>query len=322
MSLVLSSAALSASDRAAFWRDAVSKTFIPLNVDLHEETPSAATIRTTQLDYLHVSAVAAGPQTVVRSPRMIARDSKECLTLTLQHQGIAERSQDGRDTVVLPGQFSLSDSRRPFSKTLGQAFSFTSFHFSRSALHVTDRDLQAVTATAFDQDGNVSGLIAQYLEHLGKGAASLTPAEGRRLALITCDLLGLLIQERQGRLSSPQAPEASNALLVCVKEYVLRHLADPELSPVLIASANHVSVRYLHKLFEPEGITVSRWIQKQRLERCRRDLARATAHGPGIAAVAHRWGFVSPSHFSRAFRSAYGASPKEWQAAARVSETS
>ncbi|MEV1049026.1 AraC family transcriptional regulator [Streptomyces sp. NPDC049916] len=33
----------------------------------------------------------------------------------------------------------------------------------------------------------------------------------------------------------------------------------------------------------------------------------------GVAAVARRWGFVSPSHFSRAFREEYGQSPRDWQ---------
>ncbi|MEU5391505.1 helix-turn-helix domain-containing protein [Streptomyces tibetensis] len=35
--------------------------------------------------------------------------------------------------------------------------------------------------------------------------------------------------------------------------------------------------------------------------------------GAGVAAVARRWGFTSPSHFSRAFRAAYGTTPREWQ---------
>ncbi|MEU2742028.1 helix-turn-helix domain-containing protein [Streptomyces sp. NPDC007095] len=321
MSLILSTSLLSASDRAGFWHDAVSRTFVPLDVTLHEEAPSAATINSSQLGSMQVSTVTAGPQTVVRSPRMIARDGKEHLTLTLLHQGIAERSQDGRDTVVHPGQFSLSDSRRPFSKTLRQAFSFTSFHFPRSVLGVTDDDLRAVTATAFGQNGPSSALLAGHLERLNRAAESLTPAQGRRLALITCDLLACLIQERQGRLS-PQAPAAAHAMLTRIKEHVLRHLEDPDLTPADIASAHHVSVRYLHKLFESEGITVSRWIRQQRLERCRRELARATPHGPSVAAVAHRWGFASPSHFSRAFRLAYDTTPREWQAAARMSRTS
>ncbi|WP_203673856.1 MULTISPECIES: helix-turn-helix domain-containing protein [unclassified Streptomyces] len=318
---MLSTSLLSPSDRAAFWHDAVSRTFVPLDVTLYEEAPSAATISTSQLDSIQISTVTAGSQTVIRSPRMIARDGREYLMLTLLHQGIAERSQDGREALVHPGQFSLSDSRRPFSKTLRQAFSFTTFHFPRSLLGVTDHDLQAVTATAFGGDEASSALLAGHLERLNRAADSLTPPQGRRLARITCDLLVCLIQERQGRLS-PQAPAAADAMLIRIKEHVLRHLENPELAPADIASAHHVSVRYLHKLFEFEGITVGRWIQQQRLERCRTELARQTPHAPNVAAVAHRWGFASPSHFSRVFRLAYGTTPREWQATARMSPTS
>lgn len=316
MPLIVSTAHLSSSERADFWHDAVSRTFVPLDVTLHEESPSAATISSSRLGFMQVSAVTAGPQTVARSPRMIARDGQEYLTLTLLHQGIAERSQDGRDTVVHPGQFSLSDSSRPFTKTLRQAFSFTSFHFPRSALGVTDKALQAMTAIPFGRDGASSDLLAGHLERLGRAAQSLTPAHHRRLALITCDLLACLIQERHGALNH-RAPVAAHATLTRIKEYVLRHLGDPELTPAGIAAAHHVSVRYVHKLFENEGITVGRWIQRQRLEHCRRDLERATHQAQSVAAVAHRWGFADASHFSRVFRRAYGTTPREWQAAAR-----
>ncbi|WP_262063910.1 helix-turn-helix domain-containing protein [Streptomyces sp. STR69] len=315
MPLILSTSDLSSSDRADFWHDAVSRTFVPLDVTLHEEAPSAATISSSRLGFMQISTVAAGPQTVTRKPRMIARDGKEYLTLTLLHRGIAERSQDGRDTVVQPGQFSLSDSRRPFSKTLRQAFSFTSFHFPRSVLGVTDVDLRAVTATAFGRDGASSAFLAGHLKRLTRAAESLTPAQGRRLAMITCDLLACVIQEREQR---PQAPVAGHALLARIKDHVQWHLADPDLDPAGIAAAHHVSVRYLHKLFESEGITVCRWIQQQRLERCHGELARVTPHAPSVSAVAHRWGFASPSHFSRVFRLTYGTTPRECQATARL----
>ncbi|MCX4767208.1 helix-turn-helix domain-containing protein [Streptomyces sp. NBC_01275] len=42
--------------------------------------------------------------------------------------------------------------------------------------------------------------------------------------------------------------------------------------------------------------------------------AGARHRGLTVAAVAQRWGFTSPSHFSRAFRDAHGMSPREWQA--------
>jgi AraC-like DNA-binding protein len=100
---------------------------------------------------------------------------------------------------------------------------------------------------------------------------------------------------------------------VRVKDHILRHLADPGLAPPAIAAAHFVSVRYLHKLFQSQGVTVGEWIRTQRLERCRRDLLRSPAPGDGVAAVARRWGFTSPSHFSRAFRTAYGMTPRAWR---------
>ncbi|MFD5467564.1 helix-turn-helix domain-containing protein [Kitasatospora sp. NPDC127059] len=75
-------------------------------------------------------------------------------------------------------------------------------------------------------------------------------------------------------------------------------------------------MRYLHKLFRYEGMTAARWIQRQRLDMCRRDLARRAAGRATVAAVAGRWGFVSASHVSRAFRAAYSVSPREWRAGA------
>jgi hypothetical protein len=130
-------------DRADYWQDAVSRAFVPLEVVLHEDAPAAATIVSRQVGFMRVSTVTAGPQTVTRSPRAIAKDGRETLVLTLLHRGIAERSQDGREAVVRPGQFSLSDSRRPFSKSIRQEFSLTSFHFPRSVLGVTDLERAA-----------------------------------------------------------------------------------------------------------------------------------------------------------------------------------
>ncbi|MFI2270975.1 AraC family transcriptional regulator [Catenuloplanes sp. NPDC020197] len=47
--------------------------------------------------------------------------------------------------------------------------------------------------------------------------------------------------------------------------------------------------------------------------------ARRRSPGPAaVAAVARRWGLTDAAHYSKAFRAAYGLSPREWRAVRRA----
>ncbi|MGX1135149.1 AraC-like DNA-binding protein [Streptomyces glaucescens] len=312
MSVVLSTEALSAAERAERWQEAVSRTFVPVDVRLLEPEPGPGRIVSHRLGALQVSRVEAGPQVATRTKRLIARDDRRYLFLTLQQRGTAVKEQDGREVRVTPGEFSLSDSARLFRKKAEGEFAFTSFHFPREELRVRDEDLRSLTATAFAGREGSGALVTAYLARMADEVSGLGEAVGREFAATALDLLALLIDERRGRFA-PQAPEAAGAMLAKVKDHILRHLSDPGLSPSGIAAAHFLSVRYVHKLFELEDVSVSEWIRVQRLERCRRDLLRPATARLGVAVVARRWGFVSPSHFSRVFRAAYGVTPRDWQ---------
>ncbi|MCC2280430.1 helix-turn-helix domain-containing protein [Streptomyces sp. ET3-23] len=320
MSVVLDTAEVPSADRAEYWHEAVSHTFIPLDVALLEDAPAPATITSHRMGALQVSVVRAGPQRVERGAGLIARGGEDHLTLALQHRGTARLVQDGHEVDLRPGTFAISDAGRPFAKELPESFVFTAFHWPRPAVGVSEEDLRVLTATAFDSGDDTARLVAAYLECLSRSADSMEPQQASRLAITALDLLAVLAHERRGR-SGPEVPEAALATLARVKDHILCHLGDPDLSPERIAAAHHVSVRYLHKLFRFEGMTVARWIQRRRLEVCRRELARPTAGRVTVAAVAGRWGFVNASHFSRAFRAAYGVSPREWQAHAGTGPT-
>ncbi|MEV5311170.1 helix-turn-helix domain-containing protein [Streptomyces sp. NPDC052610] len=312
MSVVLSTEALSAAERAERWQEAVSRTFVPLDVRLLEPEPAPGRIVSHRLGALQVSRVQAGPQVVTRSRRLIARDDRRYLFLTLQQHGTAVKEQDGREVLIAPGEFSLSDSARLFRKKIEGEFAFVSFHFPREELRVREEDLRALTATAFSGQEGSGALVTAYLARMADEVSGLGEAVGREFAATALDLLALLIDERRGRFT-PQAPETAGAMLAKVKDHILRNLSDPGLSPSGIAAAHFLSVRYVHKLFELEEVSVSEWIRAQRLERCRRDLLRPATARLGVAAVARRWGFVSASHFSRVFRAAYGVTPRDWQ---------
>ncbi|MER7584171.1 helix-turn-helix domain-containing protein [Kitasatospora sp. NPDC097691] len=310
----LSTARLSASDRAESWHDAVANAYVPMAVDFLEKVPSPGAIACQELGPVRISRVQAGPQVATRSRRMIAAGGPPSLILTLQERGTSLKEQDGRESAVRPGEFSITDTSRVFRKRMGEGgegFVFTSFLFPREELDVPERDLRALTATSFSGAEGSAALVATYLSQMAREAEGLDEAVGRRAAATALDLLALLVDDRSGR-SRPQASRSA-ASLERVKEHILRNLRDPDLSPSTIAEANFMSVRFLHKLFQLDGTTVGGWIRTQRLERCSRDLLRPMAAELGVAGVARRWGFANSSHFSRAFRAAYGMTPRDWQ---------
>jgi AraC-like DNA-binding protein len=102
-------------------------------------------------------------------------------------------------------------------------------------------------------------------------------------------------------------------LLTQIHAFIQQHLRNPELSPAVTAAAHHISVRLLHKLFHEQGQTVAGWIRQCRLERSQRDLVDPTQASRPVAAVAVRWGFGSTTHFTRAFRAAYGLPPHHYR---------
>lgn len=125
------------------------------------------------------------------------------------------------------------------------------------------------------------------------------------------DLLTVTLARRLGRRRLIPSESGRRTLLVQVRAFIEEHLTDPALSPRMIADAQYISVRYLHKLFETEPATVVDHIRRLRLDRCRHDLLDPALRSLPVSAIGARWGFPNPSHFSRLFSSAFGLPPVE-----------
>ncbi|WP_264924502.1 helix-turn-helix domain-containing protein [Streptomyces sp. A012304] len=185
------------------------------------------------------------------------------------------------------------------------------FRIPFSLLDASAGDPREVPHTHLSGRGGLASLASQFLTALARTPGPERLAGGRRLALNTADLVALLVGEVLQERRPPTAGPGHD-LLTRIQHHIQDHLMDPDLSPESIARAHHISVRYLHKLFQSGGTSVGAWIRQRRLDACRAELRRQRRT---VAAVAHSWGFTSPSHFSRVFRQAYGLSPKEWRAA-------
>ena len=79
-----------------------------------------------------------------------------------------------------------------------------------------------------------------------------------------------------------------------------------------------MTVRYLHKLFQSEGITYSEFVLGQRLARAYAILRNPLQSHRGISTIAFELGFNDLSYFNRAFRRRYGATPSDVRNGART----
>ncbi|MFD3537246.1 helix-turn-helix domain-containing protein [Streptomyces sp. NPDC058664] len=308
---MLTTASVPDRDKVAYWSDAVSRTLVPMTVAPRGDGPFDGRIATHRLGYLQVSTVEADAERVSRTPALIARSPEALVAVCVQVSGTATFVQDGRRAEVGEGDLVVYDTTRPYSFDYPQRFAKHFFQLPRRTLGVPDSDIRQVTGSAIGTGDGFGAMLLPFLATLASSTAGYPPDVENRLAGNVVDLFATLIAEQ----AHPGGTDAGarNHLLPRVRDHVNRNLGDPDLSPESIARTHRISVRYLHRLFEGEGTTVGRFIRARRLEECGRELARRGRTAPTVSAVAQRWGFVNPAHFSRAFRAAYGVSPREWR---------
>ncbi|MGW9435957.1 AraC-like ligand-binding domain-containing protein [Streptomyces sp. NPDC055607] len=315
MSPVLTTASVPDRDKVAYWNDAVSRTLVPVTVTPRGDGPFEGRITADRLGHLRVSTVEADAGRTSRTPALIAGSSGASgspVAVGVQVSGTAVFAQDGRRTELGAGDLVVYDTARPYSFDHPRRFALHVFQFPRHALGVSDHDLRQVTGRAVGTGDGFGATLFPFLVDLASSPADgHPPAVANWLAGHVVDLFATLITER-ARPEETDA-DARSRLMMRVLDHINRNLGDPDLSPERIAREHRISVRYLHRLFEGEGTTVGRLVKQRRLEECGRELARPGGTAPTVAAVAQRWGFVSPAHFSRAFRAAYGVSPREWR---------
>jgi AraC family transcriptional activator of tynA and feaB len=106
-------------------------------------------------------------------------------------------------------------------------------------------------------------------------------------------------------------PRLLPALTEAAKRLADRHLADPELSPTMLARELHVSVRTLQRAFAAAGESITSYIRHRRLDEARLALT-AQSRRPSISELAAYWHFADASHFVRAFKKRYNQTPAEY----------
>ncbi|MFF2545010.1 helix-turn-helix domain-containing protein [Kitasatospora sp. NPDC058063] len=240
-------------------------------------------------------------------------DPEDCLYVALHVDGAASVRRHGVSTALAPGDLLIGTSPYPAGLLRDAGCRMVRFRVPCFYLGVRHSEVRRTGGLVARGSEGVGLLASQFLRTLAARGGGHRARPGDHLARGVSDIVAILVSELLEE-EGPEGPGGSAELLARIRGHIEENLADPDLGPEAIARAQHISVRYLHKLFQQDGTTVGQWVRRRRLDACRRELERPSRRQASVSAVAHRWGFVSHSHFSRAFRDAYGVSPREWQA--------
>ena len=312
MAVVLDTSSAAPNRRLAVWQDIVCDTFVGLDCQSDLRGSFWGAVSQSRIGPAAFTQVDSTAQRVFRTPSRIARASEDFVLMALGKRGVNGVFQDGREAVVSAGQFVIYDTTRPYELRFNHSFSQTIFQVPRKLLQQRIGSFDALTATTFSGDRPLERLTYDFLLNLSTTIEHVDPAAATRLLDQALDLVAMAFADRLGERTPDQSIHRS-ALLYRLKNYILTHLSDPELSITRAAAAVGISLRYASDLMAAEQLSFRSYVQMQRLERCKRDLSDPSQAARHVGDIAFAWGFNDLAHFSRIFKQRFGVSPREWR---------
>lgn len=298
-------------DRFDHWCEVRGKSLFGVTIELEREKRADfhGRFSATPIGDAVLAEMSASSYRVSRTPADIARVSSDSLSIGLQIRGPGWMKIKGdRVHLVREGDVTISHSNMMFAGTPERS---DGFDFRTLKIPLTnDLALGARTRDLFPeplmQGARLTRLIKATLSALEHDPfqASGEIESIARLALIA---RGCLAQ------GSPEGRAALRAgFLHAAREIMIRDLHRPDLSSATVAAELAISLRQVHVLFEPTGLSFARSLTAMRLKEARRLLGLTPARQ--VADIAYACGFDSIATFYRVFRSAYGMTPGDVRA--------
>jgi AraC-like DNA-binding protein len=312
MSFILDTNTVDEVDRAEFVHEALGMTMVP--IELHWLDPRRTATAQGVITDLGDLTVCTGRTTshrVERTPALARDDMEPCIFVNIQVSGTGTIVQGGRAAVQHPGDLVIYDSTAPYTLLNDNGMTGEFFRIPHSALALPHNLIRRACATSLSPGHPVTAFTYDYLRRLAADPSLVTAPNADLVGHPSIELVRALIATHLRADNLTSAPLAAT-LQMRVLEYARANLHDPNLCGEQIAAAHYISVRYLYKVLADNGISLADWIRTHRLEAVRQALARVNPTTT-IAAVARRNGFSDMSSFSRAFRTEFGITPREWR---------
>lgn len=303
-------------EQFASWREACCQHVYAITPERAERGAFRGALKTRSLAGLDVIELQCEGHRVLRRREDIAQAQSDTYYLYSQIGEAAWFLQEGRHVLAVRGDIVLADPNLPFSTGASGDFDFRIWRLPRRSLDGYLACPGRLPMIHLRRDTPECALVASCLDALSADAERIDP----RIAEPVADHLVRLVAIAAG--IAPELRDAGraavrDAALRRVMDYAVANLTDAALSPRQVAGRLGMSVRKLHMLFEPTGMSFSAWLHRRRLAEARLLLANPSMADRGVADIALAVGFNDLSTFYRAFRAESGVAPGEYRAGAR-----
>jgi len=250
--------------------------------------------------------------------RQGVRQEGDLLYLCMTLSGTTLGSRRGHEMVLSDGDAVLmTNEEAAWTMTSPSSVKIAGIRVPRSAVAPLVPKLENETMRRITKDTCGLRLLRKYLEVVADDEALAAPVSQRLITGHFYDLVALTLEANGD--AKARAPDRTVAAvrLAAIKADIVANLHSSDLNAAMVATRNRVTVRYLHKLFENEGVTYSGFVLTHRLGRAYAILRNPFHSHRTIGTIAFDLGFNDLSYFNRAFRRRYSATPSDIRNAAK-----
>ncbi|MER6416442.1 AraC-like ligand-binding domain-containing protein [Streptomyces humidus] len=292
------------------WAQVITESFVPLSLGSASGS-FRGSVRSSALgSAATLSEVRThGPSVVLRSARLVRVEPRDDYLFSLHLYGEGAVFQDGRQARLPCGGGALYDTARPYELRFPTDTRQLVLQMSREQLHDRVGRVEDMRGRALPGDHPTVRVLAACLRELADTSDDLTGGQRAELGLTALDLMATALRAVAGAGSG--VPAGRGALLAMMQAFVREHLAEPWLTPEVIARHHRVSLRYTVDLFATDGTSPAAFIRAERLRTAHRILVDPRYATLTVSAAAARCGFSDRTTFTRAFVRAYGRTPAE-----------
>jgi AraC-like DNA-binding protein len=238
-----------------------------------------------------------------------------CMTMT----GTTVGSRGGREMILSDGDAVLmTNEEATWTMTSPSSVNIAGIRVPRSAIARLVPKFEDVAMRRITRDTSGLRLLRKYLDVAIDDEALAAPASQRLIASHFYDLVALALGANGDAKALAVDRTVGSVRLAAIKADIVANLDNCNLNATVVATRNRVTVRYLHKLFESEGVTYSEFVLGQRLARAYCLLRNPLHSSRAISTIAFELGFNDLSYFNRTFRRRYNATPSEIRDGARA----